>query len=29
MIELVFLKRSIFIKQAHQKNAIFVTIGAF
>ena len=27
MIELTFLKESMLIKQAHQKNVIFITIG--
>ena len=29
MIELAFLKELMLIKQAHQKNAIFVTINIF
>ena len=29
MIELTFLKEMILIKQAHENNVIFVTIGIF
>ena len=29
MIELMFLKELILIKEVHQKSAIFVTIGSF